>query len=165
MGKRERKIAVIKKYIANAGGSWPGYAYGNIPKEKARNACNSYAGTVEYGDILGLIDITVLGNGKKGMLFTENMIYYDNGMLGNRGRISYKSMYDSDRMPSGLFDSAYNTNALKEMVAMLAHIEGESFQNSINGTIDGITQGAQDIADTIEKGKELFNTIKGLFGN
>ena len=130
MGKQDKKIAAIKKYIGNAAGDWPGYAYGNIPKEKARNACTSYAGTVGYGNILGLIDTTILGNGKKGILFTENKIYYDNGMLGSRGSVSYKSIYESGSIPSGLIDITYNTNALKELISMLACIEGESFQSS-----------------------------------
>lgn len=165
MGKRERKIEVIRKYIANAGGTWVGYAYGKIPEDKAINACNSYAGAVNYKDILGLIDITIFGNGKKGMIFTERRIYYNNGLMGGLGSVSYEEIYKSNKIPGDICDGTiYNQNAMVEMVSMLANIEGTSVQDTVNSTMDNLEQGIQDIADTIEKGKELFNAIKGLFG-
>ena len=74
MGKRERKIEAVKEYIDGAAGTWPGYAYGNIPRNLATAACRSYAGAVQAEDIIGLIDITVLGNGKKGMVL-QKIIY------------------------------------------------------------------------------------------
>ena len=81
MSKRERKKELIKKYIKNAAGGWSAYSYGNIPKQLVKNACTSYAGAVQYDDVLGLIDITITGSGKKGMLFTSQRVYYDYGML------------------------------------------------------------------------------------
>ena len=131
MSKRQQKIDVIKKYISNAGGTWPAYSYGNIPSKQLSNACYSYAGAVEKKDVLGLIDITVLGNGKKGMLFTENKIYYDNGALGSKGSISYMSISDRKSMPQDMLDSKYNQTALWEMISKLAHIEGATIAGTV----------------------------------
>jgi len=166
MSKRDKKIEVIKKYIRSAAKNWDAYSYGSIPKMQAVNACHSYAGAISPEDILGLIDITVLGNGKKGIVFTEKKIYFDNGIMGSKGARSYKQMFESGQMPRELFDSAYNVAALREMLNELINIEGQSLQNDIKGvgdTIDSLTQGINDISDTIEKGKELFGAISALF--
>lgn len=165
MGKRERKIEAIRNYIENAGGNWPTYSYGKIPKILAINACNSYAGAINPEDILGLIDITIFGNGKKGTIFTENNVYYDNGLLGSTGSVSYKAIYETESVPTTLLDSTYNTNAMLELVSILADIEGESIIETIN---DGITY-VQNIADTVNDGLdfvqnliELADTMKEL---
>lgn len=163
MGKRERKIAVIQKYLKNVAGNWESYTYGKIPKSIAINACSAYAGTVELTNILGLIDITIRGNGKKGLLFTEHKIYYDNGVLGANGSVSYKSVYDRGSMPSGLLDSTYNTQALKELVSILAGIEGETAIGEINNRIDNLNEGVQSVVEVIGKGADLINSVLSIF--
>lgn len=166
MGKHERKIEVIKKYIDNAAGSWPAYTYNNIPSKVAINACSAYAGAIQPNQILGLIDITVMGNGKKGMIFTDSKIYYDSGMLGSRGSLSYKKIHDSRTIDGDVLATAYNTQALKEMISMLAQIEGEDFQSvtkDLKDTLGDVQQGAEDVKEILNQGKELVNTFKGLF--
>lgn len=164
MGKRERKIEVIQKYIKGVAKGWSAYTYGSIPDTLIRNACNNYAGAVQKESVLGLIDITVLGNGKKGMMFTESKIYYDNGIMESRGSVSYLQVYNEETIPGGLFSVSYNETALTELVSILADIEGETFEDKVNGTIDGIEQGVQSIVGVIERGAELFNMVSGLFG-
>lgn len=164
MGKREKKIEVIQKYISGVAGNWPAYTYGRIPNTLIRNACNSYAGAVQEENILGLIDITVFGNGKKGMMFAEHKIYYDNGMLGNRGCVSYAEIYNSGTIPGALFSASYNEIALKELVSLLVAIEGETLQDKVNGAIDGIEQGLQSFTEVVEKGTELFDSFMKFFG-
>ena len=132
MGKKEQKIGAIKRYISNVAGDWSSYSYGNIPKEKARNACSSYAGAVQPQQILGLIDISVTQNGKKGIIFTENRAYYDNGLFGERGYVSYKSVNENGTIPGGIFGASYNKQALKELISILSQIEGQNLQNSID---------------------------------
>ena len=149
MGKRERKIEAVKKYIDGAAGAWSGYAYGKIPKSLATAACRSYAGAVQAEDIIGLIDITVSGNGKKGMIFTESNIYYDNGMLGDRGAVSYQKIHETGRIPGEVLSSTYNSNAMKELVSILANIEGED-------TI-------KEIEKTVGAGIALFGALVELF--
>lgn len=155
MGKRERKIETIKNYIENVGGTWPTYSYGNIPKTLAINACNSYAGAINPEDILGLIDITILGTGKKGTVFTEYNVYYDNGLLGSKGSISYRTIYEKESIPTTLLDSTYNTNAMLELVSILADIEGESvIENIANGIAD-----MQDIVGVVNDGLDLIQNL------
>lgn len=166
MSKRERKKELIKKYIKNAAGGWSAYSYGNIPKQLVRNACISYAGAVQYDDVLGLIDITITGSGKKGMLFTSQRVYYDNGMLENRGNVTYKQIADNGTIPGDVFGKAYNKQALLELLSGLSKIEGENFgskMNDINSSIDSLNNGVQQISDTINKGMDLANAIIKLF--
>lgn len=150
IGKRERKIEAVKEYIHGAAGTWSGYAYGSIPQKLATAACRSYAGAIHPKDIIGLIDITVLNNGKKGMVFTENNIYYDNGVMGNRGSVSYRKIHETGKIPEGVMDSTYNSIAMKELIGILANIEGEDV--------------IQEIGDTIDAGIALIETFAGLFG-
>lgn len=159
MGKRERKIEAIKKYIGNAGGTWPGYSYGNIPRQQAINACNSYAGAIQVKDILGLIDITISGNGKKGMVFTEYMIYYDNGFLANRGSVSYRHIHEEGRIPSDILSSQYNQNAMRGLVSILSNIEGETLLKNTENFIDDLDEGFEQVANVVNKGLDLFNSI------
>lgn len=166
MSKRQQKIDVIKKYINNAAGNWPGYSYGNIPSKQLSNACYSYAGAVEKKDVIGLIDITVLGNGKKGMLFTERKIYYDNGVLGSKGSISYQSISDKKSMPKAMLDVSYNQTALWEMISKLAQIEGATLSGTISevGEVLGeVFDSVQEVQDVYNKGKELFSALGSLF--
>lgn len=170
MGKRERKTEAIKKYIGNISGNWTAYSYGKIPKSIALNAINTYAGAIQYQDILGLVDITVLGNGKKGMLFTEHKIYYNNGMLESNGNVSYKQINETNSIPAELFGCAYNRQALKELVSILAGIEGESVQgtvddinNAINNTLDNVSKNIQSLGNTLEKVGSVAGALFSLF--
>lgn len=77
MGKRERKIAIIKKYLPQCNSVYKCHVYGDIPQSKITNACSSYAGYVSSRNVLGLIDETFFDTGKKGFLFTEEGFYSD----------------------------------------------------------------------------------------
>lgn len=52
------------------------YIKPNVPLDKARNAIGEYCGGVSYDDVVVLIDDTVFGNGKCGVLITDDAIYY-----------------------------------------------------------------------------------------
>ena len=164
MGKREKKIEVIRKYINQVGGtSWPGYAYEKIPKSLASNARYAYAGAIQTQDILGLVDITITGNGKKGIVFTEYKAYYDNGFLENRGSVSYQEIYESGKIPGGILGTSYNKQALIELLSKLADIEGANLGGTVNETLDSLTQGVQTVTDTIGKVARLFNSVVTVF--
>lgn len=163
MGKRERKIEAISKYISNVGGNWPAWSYGKIPKNKAQNACYEYAGAIEPKDILGLIDITVSGNGKKGMVFTESKVYFNNGFLENKGSVSYKKIHDSGVIPGEVFSVSYNTEALKELLSQLSYIEGENMQDTINDFGNAVNQGINFVSDTIDNVTDTIDKVANLF--
>lgn len=99
MGQLEKKIEVIEKYIGSVASTWDTHSYEEIPKRKAVNACCEYAKGITWQDIIGMVDITVTGNGKKGMVFTESEVFYNNGFLENRGSITYKSIRKTKKIP------------------------------------------------------------------
>lgn len=167
MNKREKKIAIIKNCIGNISCDWPAYSYGMIPAVKAANACSTYAGAVQPKEVFGLVDTSISGNGKKGLLFTEYSIYYNNGLWGNQGKVSYKQVNESGEISSALFDAAYNRQALIELVSALAYIEGGTVQatiNSLEKSIVGATDKVQSVSDTIGKAADFVNALADLFG-
>ena len=164
MGKREKKLEIIQKYIENASGSWSAYTYGKIPSDVAKGACSSYVG-VRAEEILGIIDITILGNGKKGMAFTEHKIYYDNGFLGSKGSISYEKLSECEYYPDGMLNSSYNNEALKEMLSNLMYIEKQTFTKSIDKTITDIDDGINTVADIVDKAADVIDKLSKLFGS
>lgn len=170
MGKRERKIEYIKNRINNVCSStYPKYVCGNIPKNLLQAACSEYAGAIQYQDALALVDTSILGNGKKGLVITEKKVYYNGGMLGKRGCITFKQITENGTIPGAIFSAGeYNQQALVELLAGLAQIESENLQTKI----DGANKTMQDLNDTINavgelvnQGKELFGAFAGLFGS
>jgi hypothetical protein len=108
---------------------------------------------------LGLIDVSITGNGTKGTIFTEYKIYYYNGYFGSdRGAISYQQIYESKSIPGVLLASFYNRNAMVELISQLSNIQGES----LAGALDSINQDVQSFSDTIEKGMDLLDSISSL---
>ncbi len=165
MTKRDKKIEVIRMYIKNVGGTWPAYSYGKIPTEKVTNACKSYAGAVQSRDVLGLIDITIAGNGKKGIVFTDDRVYFDNGFLEQRGSFSYRQVNESEKIPINVYGSSYNKQALRELISMLAQIDEESLQgmvDSVNNKLDSFNQGIDSVTDTIEKVSSIVGSFMRL---
>lgn len=168
MGKRERKIEMIKKYISNVSGTWSAYSYGNIPQILAANACSSYAGAVQPQNILGLVDITITGNGRKGLTFTESAVYFDNGAFASRGKVMYRDVYDSGQISGNLFGSSYNKQALIELVSALAEIEGESVQTKlgdVNNALNSVNNTVEQFNATINSVLDVFNNVANLFGS
>ncbi len=165
MSKKSRMIEVMNNYLKNvpSSSSWDTYTYGKIPRSLVSNACNSYAGAIQYDDVIGLVDTSVMSNGKKGLLFTEYKVYYNNGLLGYQGSISYQKIYDDGSMSTNIFDAAYNRQALKEVLSKLAYIRGETVQSTVQGInkdIDDLTNTVGSIIDTIDRLGSLWGSIK-----
>lgn len=111
MDKRQQEIVKIIKSclpISCNGASY--YCYGSIPKDKFRNACNEYAGYVDYSDCVGLTDETVFGSAKRGFLFTFDGFYYDG--------CSSKTYYTEGTQFNNL-SSLYNLSAMNGMLEQL----------------------------------------------
>lgn len=126
--KRERKKAIIKKYLPNCSSTWDVYTYGNIPRSKIDSACRAYAGKVNYDDVFGLIDETVFGSGKKGFLFTPDGFYRD-----NRNKIAKYA----DGLSYESLSSGYNVTVMNEMLEKLYEIENEPSGWDIAGMLVG----------------------------
>ena len=119
MGKKERKLEIIRKYIDNASGTWNSYTYGRMPSKIINGACSSYVGA-NANEVLGIIDTTILGTGKTGIAFTEHKIYYGGGLFGKSGCISYQELFKNG-YPDGLLNTTYNIQALKEMISKIIY--------------------------------------------
>lgn len=164
MGKRERKISAIKKYIGNVAGNWDGYSYGNIPSNILSNACKNYGGAINKNDVLGLVDTTAFGSGKTGLIFAENKVYYNYGFLGSKGALSYQRIYDSGSISTDVYGSSINEEALKELLSQLAAIEGETVSGTVsemNDALHDLEGTIGEIGEVIDTGKRIFSTIFG----
>lgn len=114
MGKLEKKIQVIKEYLPRCNSVYTCYTYGHIPRDKFNNACLNYAGHVNYENALGMIDETVFGSGKKGMLFTETGLYCSD----MDGILKY-----AEGKCFNYLSSSYNLTEVNEMLGKLYEIE------------------------------------------
>ncbi len=65
----------LKKYIGDIS-TINAYYIENIPMKKLNNAISSYGKDVKKENILALLDITILGTGKEGFLFTTEGIHF-----------------------------------------------------------------------------------------
>lgn len=59
-------------FVCENGSDW--YLKGDISSKKLKNVSKVYG--VDEEDIVGLVDFTILGNGKAGVVFTTEGIYY-----------------------------------------------------------------------------------------
>ncbi len=161
MGKREKKIAVIKSYLPKCNSVYNCYTYGNIPRDLFNNACITYAGNVSYENAFGLIDETVLGSGKAGFLFTDIGFYEDsgNGLQKYADGISYNSL-----------PSSYNLAAMNEMLSELYDIEqspsGIEFGlDLIGGIFSALSEVAEQVALPIAEQSVIPDAISYIGGD
>ena len=149
MGKLEKKINLIKDYLPRCNSVYSCYTYGSIPRAKFNNACLSYAGHVEYDKALGLIDETVFGSGKKGMLFTEVGLYASG--------ITHIMKYSDGPSFTSLPDS-YNLTEINELLDKLSDIEnaltGWDIAGSLLGAVfDGVVSAITEPTSNSETGE------------
>ncbi|WP_461612815.1 hypothetical protein [Clostridium sp. Marseille-QA1073] len=90
----------LKKYIGDIS-TINTYYIENIPIKKLNNAINSYGERVKKENVLALLDITILGAGKEGFLFTTEGIYFKES-FNEANYISFKeidfiSIIDNDK--------------------------------------------------------------------
>ncbi len=149
MGKREQKINIIKEYLPYCSSVFSCYVYGAIPKSKVENACMTYAAKVEYDDVIGLIDETVFGNGKSGILFTID------GFIDSKDArfYSYKEGIQYKQLPS-----AYNLVNVNKILSRMCEIENQPSGWEIAGAVLG---GALDIAKEISSAHNGGETVRG----
>lgn len=115
------------------------YVYGSIPMDKCMNAISEYAPFVSPYEVLGLIDTTIFGTGKKGMLFTETGYYYkiDNSP-------GYYE-YSDDTSWSSFGD--YNVSALNDMLSDLFLAEVNQRFAELGDRCDRLIERLNDLID------------------
>lgn len=94
MGQHEDKIAILRKYYKDIpAGAFDFYIAGDIKSKKINNAISSFAQGVDRSTIIGFYDLTVMGGGKNGYLFTDTKLYYREP-LEKPGKIWYEDIKD-----------------------------------------------------------------------
>lgn len=111
--KQQKAIDIVSSCLPKVCNGAACYCYGSIPRDKFRNACNEYAGNVDFSECIGLTDETVFGSGKRGFLFTFDGFYYD-------GCNSKK--YYSDGISFNKLSSLYYLSAMNDMLSQLYKI-------------------------------------------
>ena len=150
MGKKEKKIALISKYIHNVS-NYSSYEYGRIPSDVLRGAMLKYIGVVDKNDILGIVDVSWNNSGNKGIAFTDKKIYYNNGLglWENPKSISYMEINTHNQIPNDLLDkSRYNIEVLKELIGKLVEIHCETIYDKLEQGID-FTNKVLNALDTV----------------
>lgn len=137
--KQIDKINIMKTYLPKCISTYDTYVYGTIPQNKFLNACNAYAGKVQYNETIGLIDETVFGSGKKGFLFTFDGYYYD-------GCSSIK-LYKNN-MKFNSLKSPYNMAMMNEMLQKLYEIETR--KSKLENFLDTTFEIGETILDNID---------------
>lgn len=129
------------------------YVPGNIPMDKCVNAISAYARSVSTSEVIGLIDTSLWGNGKKGMLFTETGYYYTTDT--SSGHFKY-----SDGVTWNSF-SGFNVSALNTMLKELHAADSnrgwddtkETAGSLIGAFFEGLAEGLSDLIDEANSNK------------
>ncbi len=107
------------------------FTYGNIPHNRYLGACRKYIGDVDYEDVIGLIDTTIFGGGERGLVFTQDGIYY-RGMFDKPIYCSYENYLNFPDISDVYFDGAAVIELLEEL-----H-DAEEEETSGGGFLDGL---------------------------
>ena len=137
MNKRYKKIKVIQKWLDRCT-TWYTYKYGNIPISIYQGAC-SYAGIIDFEDVLGIIDETVFRNAKEGVLFAEYGWYSSK----TKKYILYSDLMEISNWVG------YNCTVFNEILKELYNIEIESNIGAIAGEFLNVF--LKDFEDYTEK--------------
>lgn len=76
MGKVEERADILRKYYKQIETSFGFDIRENISLKKIQNARQKFASGVDSSSIIGFYDTTIVGSGKNGYLFTDEMVYY-----------------------------------------------------------------------------------------
>ena len=169
---KQKKIEYIQENIKHCGtNACKVYSYGSIPKKLLSNAYNTYVKpvfghSVHFDDILGLVDTSFTGNGKAGLLFTEEGIFYKE-FMNKPGFISYRTIKKTDHIPEAVY-AGCNQSGLKRLVDGLIGIDTKEDWNNladtinekidhIDDTIDNITEVGERIVDILEN---IYNKVR-----
>lgn len=146
--KQIEKINAIKAYLPKCISIYDVHVYGNIPKDKFINARNAYAGKVEYNEVIGLIDETVFGSGKKGFLFTFDGYYYDG--------CKSVTLYEENRRFKSL-KSPYNLAMMNELLHKLYEIEVK--KSKLESFVDATLEIGKAILDSIDDADDIIEYV------
>lgn len=147
MANRERIITILRNQLRSCIPSmYSIYVDENIPPNKCRNAINSYAPQITESDVIALVDETIFGSAKTGVLFTETGFYYNGGYKKYSDNVQFKNFRNYDTV------TKFNT--------MLSELYKADKHKSVSDRIDGANNTIDTIDQAIDKIKVGFNKVK-----
>ncbi len=91
MNSHEERAEIFQKFAKQIKTIYPIYIGEKIPGNLLSNAINKYAPDVDKKTVIGLLDSSILGNGKSGALFTDERLYLTQP-IGKPERIHYSDI-------------------------------------------------------------------------
>ena len=76
MATHEQKIELMRKYASNIATVSGFFVKGSIPIKRMDNALKTFAIGMDRTTVIGFYDTSLTGNGKSGIIFTDDKIYY-----------------------------------------------------------------------------------------
>lgn len=158
-GKKQEKIEIVKRRINDCTKytTDKAYYYGNISDKVFYKAKTSYANMLSKSEVLGLIDTSITGNSKVGMILTEEGIYYKDSWE-NPGYISYNDIAANEKILDAKLGDKYNLKSLKNMIKEINAVDCLSADE----LLDVMQQGLENLDDLYEKGKGIWEEIRNM---
>ena len=175
--KISKKRDIVRQSIESCtlSSSYQAYYYDNLPDKVFYKAKKNYAGNVCKEDVLGLIDVSVFGSGKIGLLLSVEGIYYRKSLRSVAEYIAYKDIAkDKDIVARKLgvvseighdLDSlcdvvsfGCNAKKLSEMVKKIMAVDRYTPDELIDKINDTVTQ--TDIV--VHRVKETAETVMNV---
>lgn len=76
MNKNDGKNEIMRKYLFKMNTNYKYYLKDDLPFKNIGNAINKFAKGLDKNTIIGFYDTSLIGNGKRGYIFTDTKIYF-----------------------------------------------------------------------------------------
>lgn len=145
-GLKSLRIQILDMFLKNCNPEYPVYV-GDIPSLYLRNAGDSYAPYELYVNILAIADDTVFGTFKRGLLFTNEGVYYK-GLLQTPEYSEYGTLEVFDDM----YSSSYNIAEVDRLFKWLNNLELLSnVYSGIKTAIEILDLSEEEMEDIIDQ--------------
>lgn len=160
--KISKKRDIVRQSIESCtlSSSYQAYYYDNLPDKVFYNAKKKYAGNVCKEDVLGLIDVSVFGSGKIGLLLSVEGIYYRKSSSVAE-YIAYKDIAKDKYIVARKLGDVCNAKKLSEMVKKIMAVDRYTPDELIDKINDTVTQtdiAAHRVKETVET---VMNVLEG----
>ena len=158
--KITKKRDIVRQSIESCtlSSSYQAYYYDNLPDKVFYKAKKNYAGNVCKEDVLGLIDVSVFGSGKIGLLLSVEGIYYRKSLRSVAEYIAYKDIAKDKDIVARKLGDVCNAKKLSEMVKKIMAVDRYTPDELIDKINDTVTQ--TDIV--VHRVKETAETVMNV---
>lgn len=156
----QKKRDIVKREIDNCAKYTTDrtYFYGNLTDKAFFAAKQNYAGKVNREMVLGMIDNTITGNAKNGLLFAVDGIYYKR-LMESPGYISYSDAAQNNRLLSAKLGEDFNIRCISKIVNKIDAVDNLT----LNEVLEKANEKVMDLDKTIDSVNEVLSTAQGLF--